>query len=261
MGKFLQAFSGKEQVFVRLILFIAFLGHSLVSFHVSEGYNLHYNIFSSVNFFNLNVGNSLLVLGTFDAIVAVLYLLNIGLRFVAPIAIVYLLAVGVSGWIYFVKQTGHAIGIAELFRRVPWVFSIFFLWILNLKSQKHFYLLRIGIAFAFIAHGLASLGFFGLKGGHVELASKILTEEAASRFVYYSGISDTILGLMLIGGLLSRWAAIIGTLWLAFIVFLSLQVGLPEGLFRTGFFLMCLYVALDMRCHTWKYETVLINKQ
>ena len=258
IGRVTQVITSKEQDFVRLIIFFAFLGHALVSLHFSDGYNLHYNIFSSANFLNIDVTKGLFAFGIFDATIALLYLFNIGLRFVAPIAIIYLLTIGVCGWIYFIKSTGHLIGAAELFRRVPWVFSILFIWLIGLKKQKHHYLLRIGIAFAFLAHGLASLGFFGLRGGHVELASKILSEDAASKFVYYSGISDSILGLMLFSGLLSRWAAIIGSLWLAFVVYLSFQTGIPEGIFRTGFLLMCLYVVIDVRCHTWKYEKVIL---
>jgi len=152
------------------------------------------------------------------------------------------------------KQSGGIFGCAEFFRRLPWTFSAIFLALFVKKSTSPFFLLRIGVSFAFIAHGMASVGFYGLKGGHVELASQILSEDAATTFVFYSGISDSILGLLLMSGILSKWAAIIGSVWLLFIVFLSFSVGFPDGIFRTGFFLMCLYVAFDKRCHQWKYE-------
>ena len=258
MNKITHAVTSKELLSVRIILFMAFLGHAIVSLHVSEGYNLHYKIFSSVNIFDLDVEQALRVFGIFDLTMAFLFLLNIFIKYIAPIAIIYLLVVGVSGGVFFMQKTGGLFGVAELFRRVPWMFCSLFTWYITVKQRKLHYLLRVGIAFAFIAHGLASLGFFGLNGGHVELASKILSEEAASKFVYWSGITDSIMGVMLMSGLLSRWAAILGTVWLAFIVFLSVQVGIPEGIFRTGFFLMCLYVAMDKRCHSWKFENTLI---
>ena len=257
MKKITRIITGNEQLFIRVVLFAAFLGHGLVSLHASEGYELHYSIFSSVNIFHLDVDKTLMAAGICDIIIGIIFLLNTGLKYIAPAAILYLLGVGISGGIYFMDKTGDLFGIAELFRRVPWMFCAFFLWLIVFKEQKHHYLLRMGIAFAFFAHGLASLGFFGLRGGHVELASKVLTEESASKFVYYSGISDSILGLMLFSGLASRFAAVIGTLWLAFVVFLSAQVGIPEAIFRVGFFLMCLFVAIDMRCHKWKYEKLI----
>ena len=244
---------------VRVILFAAFTGHGLVSLHLSNGYNLHYNIFSSVNIFNVDVDQTLRVFGILDIAAALLFLFNFQLKYLSPLAILYLLAVGISGGIFFMHTTGRLFGVAELFRRVPWMFCALFLWVFTMKKQKHHYLLRIGIAFAFIAHGFASLGFFGLSGGHVELASKILSEEAASRFVYYSGISDSILGLLLITGLLSRWASLIGSLWLILIVYLSFETGIPEGIFRLGFLFMCIYVLMDKKCHNWKYEKIITN--
>ena len=259
MKKLIQAIIGNEQFFIRTVLFLAFVGHGLVSLHVSDGYKLHYNIFAAVNIFNLDVSQTLIVFGIFDILIALSFLLNFQLKYLAPLAIIYLLAVGISGGLFYMKQNNQLFGLAELFRRIPWIFCALFLWIIIVKKNKHHYILRIGIAFAFIAHGFASLGFLGLSGGHIELASKILTEEAAKKFVYYSGILDSILGLMLISGFLSQLAAIIGAIWLAFVVVLSLQVGLPEGIFRSGFFLTCFFVALDKRCHFWRSEKITDN--
>jgi uncharacterized membrane protein YphA (DoxX/SURF4 family) len=192
------------------------------------------------------------VLGIFDFIMSLVILFNIKLKYVLPVSIAYLFAVGIAGGIFFMRKTGGYFGVAEFFRRVPWMFNLLFLWFAYAKEKKYFYLLRLGISFAFIAHGLASIGFMGLNGGHVELATKILSEQNAAQFVYYTGFSDLALGILLMAGILSRYAAIVGCLWLIFIVYLSFLTGLPEGLFRMGFLLTCFYVAIDKRCHSWK---------
>lgn len=241
-----------HSLYARIIIFVCFLGHGLVSLNLSVGYQLHYNIFSSVNYFGVDTDFFLRLVAIFDISMAFLFLFNIQLIYVIPVILAYLLFVGLAGGIFYMKKTGGFFGISEFFRRLPWMFTVLFVWFKLKKEKDFFFLLRVGLAFAFIAHGLSSLEFFGLRGGHIELASQILTSDAATKFVYYSGFSDTILGILLISGFLSRWAAVIGCFWLVFIVYLSFLTGLPEGIFRTGFLMICLYVALDKRCHRWK---------
>ncbi|MFY9309024.1 MAG: DoxX family membrane protein [Bacteroidia bacterium] len=239
-------------VYARIIIFVCFFGHGLVSLNISPGYQLHYNIFSAANFFGLDAHFFLRLLATFDICMAFLFLFNVRLVYIIPVILSYLFLVGLAGGIFYMKKTGGFFGISEFFRRLPWLFTVLFVWFKLKKERDYFFLLRVGLAFAFIAHGLSSLEFLGLRGGHIELASQIMTSDSATKFVYYSGFSDTVIGLLLITGLFSRWAAAIGCLWLVFIVYLSFLTGLPEGIFRTGFLLICLYVAVDKRCHQWK---------
>lgn len=154
-----------------------------------------------------------------------------------------------AGYLYYYHKTGSLFGIAESFRRFAWIFYAIFLWIYYNRHKSIYSLLRIGIGFAFLAHGLASMGFFGLRGGHIELARQVLSEETANKIVYYSGFSDTTMGILLVLGVLSRPAAIIGSFWLVFVVYLSALLAFPDAIFRTGFLLSCIYVALDKRCH------------
>lgn len=254
MKDFISKFTQKSLLYFRIVMFFCFVGHGTVAMNLSSAYNLHLSILESVNYFDLDVVFLVKVLGIFDFLTALLILFNVQLKYLLPLCITYLFAVGIAGGIYFMRKTGGYFGVAEFFRRVPWIFNLLFLWFALRKEKKYFYLLRVGIAFAFIAHGLASVGFMGLNGGHVELATKILSEQKAAQFVYYTGFSDLALGMLLISGIFSRYVAIVGCLWLLFIVYLSFLTGLPEGLFRTGFLLTCFYVAIDKRCHTWKEE-------
>ncbi len=245
----------------RFILFLVFLGHGFVSLGFSPGYELHYRIFESINVFNLDIRQVLQFQGSFDIVLALLILCGFQIRYVLTVAIVYLCFVAVAGYLYYHHKTGSFFGIAESFRRFAWIFYTLFLWFWLNRKKKIYSLLRIGIGFAFLAHGLASIGFFGLKGGHIELASQVLSEEWANRIVYYSGFTDTIMGIMLVSGLLSRPAAIIGSFWLVFVVYLSVLLAFPDAIFRTGFLLSCIYVALDNRCHNfiWKKGIIEVN--
>lgn len=244
----------------RFILFLVFLGHGFVSLGYSPGYQLHYHIFEAINFLGVQPALFLQLQGSFDILLALLIISGVLRRYVITVAIIYLVLVAGAGYLFYHHKTGSLFGIAESFRRFAWIFYAIFLWIVFNKGEKRFYLLRIGIGFAFLAHGLASIGFFGLKGGHIELAKQVLSEELANKIVYYSGFSDTVIGLLLISGILSRPAAVIGSFWLLFVVYLSALLAFPDGIFRTGFFLSCVYVALDARCHTLLWKKGVIEK-
>jgi uncharacterized membrane protein YphA (DoxX/SURF4 family) len=244
-----QTIENNTILYFRAILFLTFFGHGLVSLGFSHGYELHYRIFQSVNIFHWNIETCLIVLGWWDIFLALGIISGIFPRFFLSLALTYLACVALAGYLYYHSKTGSLFGFAESFRRFAWIFYAIFLWLFYFFGIRKYSLLRIGIGFAFLAHGLASLGFFGLKGAHIELASQVLSEELANKMVYYSGYSDTLLGGLLISGFLSRPAAIIGTLWLVFVVYLSYLVGFPEAIFRSGFLFSCLYVALDKRCH------------
>ncbi|MBK7149865.1 MAG: DoxX family membrane protein [Bacteroidetes bacterium] len=236
-------------LFFRIILALTFSGHGLVSLGFSPGYELHYRIFSAVNYFDFPAELALKALGVFDLSMALCCLFGIALRYSLALAIFYLLMVAGAGWVFFNHKTGLVFGFAESFRRFAWIFYALFLWIYTFRGKKYYTLLRMGIAFAFLAHGLASLGLFGLKGGHIELASQILSEDVANKMVFYSGYTDTLLGSLLLIGFFSRQAATIGALWLVVVVVLSFMIAVPDGIFRTGFLLSCVYVAVDSRCH------------
>ncbi|HXH18405.1 MAG TPA: DoxX family membrane protein [Chitinophagales bacterium] len=252
------AITDRTTLYFRGILFLTFLGHGLVSLGFSPGYELHYRIFESVNYFHLNPGAFLRVLGFWDIFLAVSIVSGLAPRVFLSAAIIYLCSVAVAGYLFFYHKTGSLFGIAESFRRFAWIFYAIFLWIYFFFSEKRYSLLRVGIGFAFLAHGLASLGFFGLKGGHIELASQLFSEETANKIIYYSGFSDTVLGLLMVSGILSRPAAIIGSFWLVVVVYLSALLAFPDAIFRSGFLLSCVYVALDKRCHTllWRRGVV-----
>jgi uncharacterized membrane protein YphA (DoxX/SURF4 family) len=247
-------------IYFRVVLFFTFLGHGFVSLGFSPGYELHYRIFESVNVLNLDIGKVLQVLGSIDIALAVLILAGILPRYVLLYAIVYIFSVAVCGWVYFAHKTGGLFGVAETFRRFPWLLYLVFLFYHHVFNIKYYHLLRIGIAFAFLAHGLASLGFFGLKGSHIELATQVLPEDLANKIVFYSGFSDTLLGLLMLIGFLSRPAAVIGSLWLIVVVYLSFLLAFPDALFRTGFFLAAVYVAVDKRCHGLLFGSAIRNK-
>lgn len=258
LQKLISHITGNTILVFRFILFMVFLGHGFVSLGYSPGYQLHYHIFNSVNIFNWDIAEFLKYQGAFDIVLALLILSGLVPRYVLTIAIAYLCSVAIAAYFFYHHKTGSYFGIAETFRRFAWIFYTIFLWIYFNRQKKSYSLLRIGIGFAFLAHGLASIGFFGLKGGHIELASQVLSEELANKIVYYSGFSDTVLGFLLVSGFLSRPAAIIGSFWLVFVVYLSALLAFPDAVFRTGFLLSCIYVAIDTRCHTliWKKGVV-----
>ncbi|HLP20268.1 MAG TPA: DoxX-like family protein [Chitinophagales bacterium] len=249
LTRFLQWLQQNTVLYFRFVLFITFTGHGLVSLGFSEGYELHYRIFEAVNIFGIEPAFFLRVQGIWDLVLAALILFAFFPKVVLPVAGIYLLTVAGCGWAYFVHKTGSLFGIAESFRRFPWIFYCLFLSLYYYRHTEYYKLLRIGIAFAFLAHGLASLGLFGLKGAHIELASQIFSEQVANNIVFYSGFTDTFLGLWLLTGFYSRMPAIIGSVWLLVVVYLSLLFGVPEFLFRSGFLLSCIYVAIDKRCH------------
>jgi hypothetical protein len=184
-----------------------------------------------------------------DICLAFLILAGIAPLYVLSFALVYLSMVALAGYWYYHFKTGSFFGIAESFRRFAWIFYAIFLWIFFKSGNRKYTLLRIGIGFAFLAHGFASIGFFGLKGGHIELAKQVLSEDFANKVVYFSGFSDSILGFLMVLGIVSRPAAIIGSFWLVFVVYLSALLAFPDAIFRTGFLLSCVYVAIDGRCH------------
>jgi uncharacterized membrane protein YphA (DoxX/SURF4 family) len=252
--KILSAITQNTILYFRGILFLTFLGHGLVSLGYSTGYELHYRIFESVNFFHFNTAKCLTIIGWGDVFLAVSILSGLIPRVILSLALVYLSSVAVAGYLFYHHTTGSLFGIAESFRRFAWIFYAIFLWIYASYQKKYFSLLRMGIGFAFLAHGLASIGFFGLKGAHIELASQVLSEEVANNVIFYSGFSDTLLGLLMLNGIVSRPAAAIGSVWLVVVVYLSYLAGFPDAVFRSGFLFSCIYVALDARCHTliWK---------
>lgn len=243
------SFTGNSAFIFRLVLFFAFVGHGCISLNLAPSYILHHNILAAINITPFSTNSLLTFFGCWDFLLALLVLFNIAPRFTYPAAITYLVLVGIAGWNFYLSRSGSWFGFAETARRLLWIFSGLFLFFHYVKNKDHYHWLRIGISFAFLAHGFASMGFMGLNGGHIELASKVLSEELATKFVYYSGFSDTALGLLLLAGIVSRPVAILGSFWLVFVVFISFLASVPEGIFRCGFLLACIYVAMDKRCH------------
>ena len=177
-------------VVFRFILFLTFLGHGLVSLGYSPSSAFHFKLVDSINFTGLTTDLILQLQGGFDIVLAILFLAGRWLRAVSVIAIFYLAVVGVVAGNFFRLQTGGMFGLAEILRRLPWILFALFIFVHSHTGRKIIFLPRVGISFAFLAHGIASLGFFGLNAGHIELATNIISEEQAGTFVYYSGISS-----------------------------------------------------------------------
>lgn len=238
---------------LRIILALSFFGHGLVSFGLSPSLALHQKFISLVNFTSISDQTLLLIHGVFDVVIALLLLFNVKLKQTAIVIISYLVMVSLVAMVFYFQQTNSIFGIAELFRRLPWIF--FAVLILKLlQSKTDFYLLRIGLSFAFIAHGLASLGFFGLSQGHIDLATNIIPSEDAATFVFYSGISDTIIGVLLFFGVLTRYVSVVSIIWIAFIVYLSYLTAFPDALFRSALLLAAIYLFLERRAHHFLFS-------
>jgi len=241
-------------LYVRVILSLAFLGHGLVSLNLSPSYTLHYNLIQGVNFTNIPTQNIVEFQGWFDILISVLLIINYQLRVVLYFILLYLLLVCISAVTLYWNITESIFGIAECLRRMPWIFLSLYLFS-DIKGIKNYNLIRIALSFAFLSHGLASLGFLGLNQGHIDLATKIISPDNARFFVSCSGITDTIIGLMLLQGIYTRYVSFIGMLWIIFIVYISFLNAWPDGIFRTGFLLMAFYVFVDNRTYFPKLIT------
>lgn len=242
-------------LYFRGVLFLTFFGHGLASLGFShEGYELHHRIFESVNYFDWDAGKFLMLQGWWDILLGFMILSGIFPRYVLIASLTYLCMVAIVGYLYYHARTGSFFGFGETLRRFAWIFYSIFLWLQYTTNRNLYSLLRMGISFGFLSHGFASLGFFGMRGGQIELASQVFSHETATLIIFCSGFSDVLLGAMLFSGFFSRYAAVLGTCWLVVVVVLSFMLGIPEGIFRSGFLFSCVYVALDKRCHfpVWK---------
>ena len=249
MRDFIHKIQSNNELIIRIVLFLTFLGHGLVSLGYSPSIKLHHALVHSINFTDIADAVFLKAAAIFDLVVAFLILLKIGKEKTLYLAILYLATVAITALVFYFTKTGKIFGFAEVMRRFPWIFYALFL-VFSYQGKKKYNLLRIGLAFAFLSHGLASLGIWGLNAGHVELANNILKAQDVSVFIFTSGVVDTIIGTFLITGIFSQTIAKIATLWIAFIVTLSFMTGFPDGIFRMGFLVSAIYVALDQRCHT-----------
>ena len=240
----------------RSILFLTFIGHGLVNLGLSPSVNLHINLVSTVFPDSIDPQMALYVFAGIDFTLAMLIWAKISPKLVLRLAILYLAAIASAAWLMYYQIENSVFGIAEIMRRLPWIFFLIFLYFDQVHFVSRFRYLRIGLAFAFLAHGISSLGFLGINDGHIELATQIVPEAYVRDFVFYTGISDTILGMLIFLGIFSRPASIIGVFWLIFVISLSFSFAIPDGIFRLGFLLSCLYVALDKRCHMRNIRTL-----
>tara|TARA_B100001250_G_C19803708_1_gene792306 strand:+ start:76 stop:834 length:759 start_codon:yes stop_codon:yes gene_type:complete len=234
--------------YIRIVLFLAFFGHGLVSLKFSSNYVLHYGILESVNFSSIDTEILLLFHACLDILLAFLIIFNIRVKQLMYFCFGYIFTIAIASLIFYWSTTGSIFGIAEFLRRAPWLFLILFI-ISDVNSKPRYNFIRIGLSFAFLAHGLASLGFMGLNQGHIELAGIVMSQEQARDFVTYTGFSDTILGIMLLQSLFTKKVALISIVWIAFIVYLSFMNAWPDALFRSGFLLLALYIYLDDRTY------------
>lgn len=239
------------ELIFRLVLFFAFFGHGLVSLGYSTSIKLHYALINSVNFTELPESAILNIVAVFDLIISFLILFKVGKKNTLYLAITYLSAVALTALVFYFVKTGEIFGIAEIMRRFPWIFYSFFL-IFSYQKEKQlkFNLLRLGLAFAFLSHGLASLGIWGLNAGHIELANNVVKAQDVRIFILGSGLVDTLIGIFLMLGIYSQTITKVATFWILFVVVLSFMTGFPDGVFRSGFLISAIYIALDEKCHT-----------
>ena len=231
-----------SRTLVRFCLFLGFFGHSLVSFKLSPSYGLHYKLIDSVNFTTFENSTILFVHAFFDLIIAFLILI-LDNKKIIKLILTYLMIVCVVALIFYWQQTSHIFGIAECMRRFPWIcFALFLL------NNKYTYI-RIGVSFAFLSHGLASLEILGMNQGHIEIANQFFSIDNAKEFVRITGYSDLIIGLFLLQSLFTRYIIVVATLWLSLIVFASFYVGFPDAIFRSGFLIATIFVLKDNRTH------------
>ena len=231
---------------IRTILSLAFLGHGLVSLGLSPSYSLHYNLIDIINFTNIPTHKIVEIQGWFDILISLLLLIKFKIRSVLYIILLYLSIVCVSALALYFDKTDSIFGVSECLRRMPWIFLSLFL-LFDVNNIKKFNFIRIALSFAFISHGLASLGFLGLNQGHIDLAIKVVSNEHAKLFVTCAGITDSIIGIMLLQSIFTRHVAFIGMLWITFIVYLSYLNAIPDAIFRLGFLLTAIYVFFDKR--------------
>ena len=83
----------------------------------------------------------------------------------------------------------------------------------------------------------------------ISLANNIVSSENARTFITYTGITDTIIGLMLLQSIFTKFIVFIGILWISFIVYLSYLTALPDAIFRMGFLFSAIYVYIDERTY------------
>ena len=237
--------------YVRLILSLAFLGHGLVSLNLSDSYTLHYNLVQGINFTSISTQKIVEFQGYFDILVSLFLIINFKIKTVLYFIFLYLFLVCISALTLYWNITDSIFGIAECLRRMPWIFLSLYLFF-EIKGVKKYHLIRMALSFAFLAHGLASLGFLGLNQGHIDLAIKVVSADNARFFVSCSGITDTIIGIMLLQGIFTRYVVFVGMIWIIFIVFISYLSAWPDGIFRTGLLLTALYIYLDDRTYSHK---------
>tara|TARA_B100000902_G_scaffold67967_1_gene74104 strand:- start:14068 stop:14826 length:759 start_codon:yes stop_codon:yes gene_type:complete len=237
---------------IRIILSLSFLGHGLVSLGFSPSYSLHYNLIESINITAFSSKIIVELQGWFDIIISLLLMINFKLKKILYIVIFYLFIVCIAAVCFYWDKTNSIFGITECIRRLPWILLSIFL-IKDLAGEKKYQFIRISLALAFIAHGLASLGFLGLKQGHIDLAIKVVSKEDANLFVYLSGITDSIIGIMLLQGIYTKFISIISILWISFIVYISFLNAFPDGIFRLGFLILAIYIYIDERTYYPKF--------
>lgn len=245
--------------YIRTVLFLVFFGHGLVSLGFSPSQALHFKLIESINFSLYPSRYFLLCFGWLDIIVSFLFIFKSTHKFAAKIGLVYLILVCMAVINFYNIKTGSYLGIAEILRRFSWISLILFLILKNDGGEK-FYLIRISSASAFIAHGFASLGFFGFNQAHIEIASQIIPDVYVNDFIFYSGFSDLLIGFILLIGFKKKLFALIGSCWIFMIVILSSIISIPDGIFRLGFLLVCIYNYIDDRTNYPNLYSLIKNK-
>ena len=241
----------RTNLFVRIILSLAFLGHGLVSLGYSPSYSLHYNLIDVINITNIETKQIVQFQAWFDIVISILLMLVKNIKLILYTVLIYLSFVCMSALVFSFHKTGTIFGFSECLRRFPWIFLSLFL-LNDLNGIKKFHFIRIALSCAFIAHGFASLGFLGLNQGHIDLAVRIIPKDNAIFFVYCSGITDSIIGFMLLQSVYTKYISGLAILWISFIVYISYLNAFPDAIFRMGFLLTAIYVWLDEKTYTPK---------
>jgi hypothetical protein len=231
---------------IRFCLFIGLVGHGLVSLGVGPSYHLHFSLVEALPF-GFSPGPFLRIHGCLELCLGVAVCIPQWAKVVLPLFMSYVVVVALVATNFYFTRVGNVFGVAEVFRRMPWFVMGWYL--LKPPEDRFFPYLRIGLAFAFLSHGLASVGLFGLNGMHIEIASVLFDDETARKVVTYSGFTDLIIGVSLITRLASTIASVIGAFWLIVVISMSYALAFSDGLFRTSFLVLAFLVAFNPKCH------------
>jgi hypothetical protein len=231
---------------IRFGLWLGLMGHGLVSLGIGPGHEIHLRFVEALGWFS-NPEGFLGIHGIVEICFAQLMLLPLIAAIAVRVFMIYVFGVALVAVNFYHFKVGSYLGLAEFLRRMPWFVMA---WYLLKPSEPRFIpFLRIAVSLMFLSHGMASLGFMGLNGMHVEIAGTIFTGDWAARVVEFSGYTDIILGILLLFRINPAVVSKIAFGWISLVVMLSYALAFSDGLFRTAFLLCSGIVAFNKNAY------------